>query len=133
MRSPFCYHVEMEDQGFSDRLSKFLSQIGETPEAERLEREWCERMSSPLEMDGFKLVCTCGACPEQYDVFNAEGRQVGYLRLRHGHFRADYPDVGGETVYEADTKGDGIFDDDERMDQLKSALRAIKKRLVAGD
>ena len=42
-----------------------------------------------------KLVLTCGACPEQYDAFDGE-RQVGYLRLRHGHFTVTCPDVGGD-------------------------------------
>lgn len=95
----------------------------------RLNDEWCDRMNNPVEIDGFRLVCTCGACPEQYDVFAAEGRQVGYLRLRHGHFRADYPDLGGETVYQSDTKGDGVFSDEERMVELKKAVEAIKRRM----
>lgn len=41
---------------------------------------------------------TCGACPEQYDVF-IEGKQVGYVRLRWAHLRCEYPDVGGREVY----------------------------------
>lgn len=81
------------------------------------------------EIDGFKLVCTCPACPEQYDVFDATGTQVGYLRLRHGYFRADYPDHYGETVYESRPKGDGIFNDSERVPELTKAINAIKKRM----
>lgn len=46
----------------------------------------------------FEFIETCGACPEQYDVF-LEGKQVGYVRLRWGRLRCDYPDVGGETIY----------------------------------
>lgn len=73
----------------------------------------------------YRLVCTCSICPEQYDVYVGE-EQVGYLRLRHGHFRADYPDVGGTTVYSADTVGDGCFDsDDERDTQLTAAIAAL--------
>ena len=71
-----------------------------------------------------RLVKTCGACPEQYDVFEGD-ELVGYLRLRHGHFYASVPDVGGDVVYEAYTKGDGIFDDDERDEHLDKALAAI--------
>ena len=79
-------------------------------------------------IDGYGLICTCGACPEQYDVVNIEtGENIGYLRLRHGYFRADCPDVGGDTVYESDTEGDGVFEDFERMQQLKNAVAAIKK------
>lgn len=76
-----------------------------------------------------KLVKTCEACPEQYDAFLGE-RLVGYLRLRHGYFNVEYPCVGGELLYEADTKGDGMFDSDEREFHLGKAVRAIRKRLL---
>jgi len=75
---------------------------------------------------GHTLRCTCPACPEQYDVLDAAGQKVGYLRLRHGHFRADVPACGGETVYSAKTKGDGMFDDDEREQELTKAVEAIQ-------
>lgn len=84
------------------------------------------------EIDGLKLVCTCGACPEQYDVFDGD-KQVGYLRLRHGYFRADCPDCGGETVYESQPQGDGIFDDNERMPELVNAVKAIREWMVKHD
>ena len=73
------------------------------------------------------LVQTCGACPEQYDVFLGSAK-VGYLRLRHGHFSAEYPDCGGETVYEAQPEGDGIFEDHEREYYLRSAVDALLYR-----
>ena len=79
---------------------------------------------------GYDLVMTCGACPEQYDVF-LDGKEVGYLRLRHGHFRADYPNVNGNTVYQSSTYGDGIFEDRERMFQLTKAIQAIDKARIA--
>jgi hypothetical protein len=78
-----------------------------------------------------KLNLTCPACPEQYDAF-MDGEQVGYLRLRHGEFRVDFPDCGGGTIYEAHPKGDGAFDDDEREFYLNEARRAIEKRLAKG-
>lgn len=71
-----------------------------------------------------RLVQTCGACPEQYDAYVA-GRQVGYLRLRHGYFTVDFPDCGGETVYEASTIGDGVFDPSERDHHIQRAKEAI--------
>ncbi|KKN88767.1 hypothetical protein LCGC14_0243740 [marine sediment metagenome] len=74
----------------------------------------------------FRLVQTCGACPEQYDVLDENDEQVGYLRLRHGGFRADYPGCGGETVYSATTVGDGMFEDSEREYHLSLALEAIR-------
>lgn len=79
--------------------------------------------------DEIKLVQTCGACPEQYDAFH-KGEQVGYLRLRHGYFRVDYPDCGGETVFEANPDGDGVFDADERQGYLDQACAAIFERLI---
>ena len=80
------------------------------------------------EIRGLKLVCTCGACPEQYDVLNSQGIEVGYLRLRHGHFRAEYT-PSDEEVYSADTNGDGIFDEDERQFHLEKAVDAILERM----
>ena len=73
----------------------------------------------------YQLFCTCFACPEQYDVKTMDGSLVGYLRLRHGHFRADCPAVGGDTVYSSMTNGDGIFDDVERSSELIAAVNAI--------
>lgn len=74
--------------------------------------------------DDIRLVLTCGACPEQYDAFIGN-EDVGYLRLRHGWFRADYGFCGGETVYEGGPKGDGAFEDDEREHFLMEAKRAL--------
>lgn len=80
----------------------------------------------------YRLICTCSACPEQYDVFDdVDKKQVGYLRLRHGHFRADLDDCGGETVYESDTRGDGIFEEDERMPELTKAVAALAAAICA--
>ncbi len=78
-----------------------------------------------MEINGVKLVQTCEACPEQYDAFIGD-ELFGYLRLRHGYFATSCPHVGGEVVYEADTKGDGCFDDDEKYEHLSKACSAIK-------
>jgi len=76
-----------------------------------------------------KLVKTCEACPEQYEAFY-NGKKVGYLRLRHGEFRVDYPDCGGKIIYEARPNGDGSFEDDEREFYLEQAKEAIKDKLL---
>lgn len=102
-----------------DELSKLDEELG------WLDKDWPHER----EMDGLKLVCTSMACPEQYDVFDASGNKVGYLRLRHGTFRADYPDCGGETVYRSHPNGDGIFSDDERDIELGKAVEAIKRKI----
>ena len=78
-----------------------------------------------------RLVLTCGACPEQYDAFIGD-KHVGYLRLRHGTFRVDDPNVGGETIYKANPEGDGIFAAHERDYYLKCAVGAILERDARG-
>lgn len=78
-----------------------------------------------MEIMGYKLFGG-GDCPEQYDVFDENNNQVGYLRLRHGRFTAEVPDVGGALVYTAHPEGDGMFDEDERNYYLQNAVEAIK-------
>lgn len=68
-----------------------------------------------------------GSCPEQYDVFDGENN-VGYLRLRHGHFTAELTVEGQaerEVYASSDMKGDGCFFDDERERFLTAAVQAI--------
>lgn len=76
------------------------------------------------ERNGLELKMTCGACPEQYEVFK-DGKQVAYYRLRHGEFRVDSPSCGDETIYEAEPNGDGIFDANERLVYLTKAMRKV--------
>ena len=78
-----------------------------------------------MDINGYTLKRTCFACPEQYDVYK-DGKDVGYLRLRHGIFRAD---CGGDTVFQAQPTGDGIFDDYERDRYLRLAVTAIHEKL----
>lgn len=77
-----------------------------------------------FEINGYQLKGG-GACPEQYNVYKKDV-EVGYLRLRHGRFRAECF-VNGETkvVYTACPNGDGIFDDEERIAFLTQAVEAI--------
>jgi len=72
-------------------------------------------------MSRIKLVQTCGACPEQYDVY-IDGEKLGYMRLRHGYFRAEYC---GEVVFEGYPRGDGCFDVEEKTLWLNRACSAI--------
>lgn len=76
-----------------------------------------------------KLVQTCMACPEQYDAFDEKGNLVGYLRLRHGTFRVEVPDIGGKTVYTAHPRGAGAFMDEEQKYFLNQAITAIKQEI----
>ena len=70
------------------------------------------------------LIETCSACPEQYDA-KLNGGTVGYLRLRHGKFTVECPDVGGTLVYQASPEGDGVFELEERQYYLTKAKFAI--------
>jgi len=53
-----------------------------------------------LEFYGVTLINTCSGCPEQYDA-SYKGEQAGYLRLRWGRLTVEYPDCGGEVIFEA--------------------------------
>lgn len=82
----------------------------------------------PSEVDDIQLEMTCSACPEQYDAYY-KGKMVGYLRLRHGSFRVDFPTCGGETIYRANPEGDGCFINGEREYYLNQAKLAILNRM----
>lgn len=77
-----------------------------------------------INVNGCYLIQTCSAYPEQYDVYKGKV-QIGYLRLRNGWFRADYPECGGETVFEDYPEGDGAFEDGERDKFLSAAVDAL--------
>ena len=79
----------------------------------------------------YKLIQTCGACPESYDVY-LHDNLVGSLRLRHGRFTAQ---VSGkyESVYCGYPSGDGIFKYEERGQYINEAIDAIDKALYSGD
>jgi hypothetical protein len=90
-------------------------------------------MSADSMIQGCRVIITCFACPEQYDVFLGD-KQIGYLRLRWSHFTADYPDVDGECVYEAtigDSGWDGRFKNDEqRYRYLNAAVAALLEKAI---
>jgi len=87
-----------------------------------------------VKIKGLEFERTCHECPEQYDVFDADGKQVGYVRLRWVCFRVDYPEVGEETIFEADVGEDmtGRFDsEEERQRYLTAAADAINSKIEA--
>jgi hypothetical protein len=74
-----------------------------------------------------KLIKTCCACPEQYDLMDGD-KLAGYFRLRHGGFYAEaYRENGEEEiVYSASPRGDGCFyDDAERQKHMSLAISAV--------
>lgn len=72
-----------------------------------------------VEIKGLTFIPYTLACPAQYDVEDSEGTHVGYVRLRWGILRCDYPDWGGEIIYTHNFHEDfkGIFDSDEERDE----------------
>lgn len=87
-------------------------------------------LSAKVESGIVDLQLIGDAYPEQYEAF-LDGERVGYLRLRHGSFTVEFPDCGGETIYEASPRGLGRFEEDERDYYLRCALNAIYQRLVS--
>ena len=77
----------------------------------------------------YRLTMTCSFCPEQYDVVDDVGRQVGNLRIKHGRFTAQYPDVGGKLVFYCETEGNGEFVDHERSPLLQLAIIKIDREI----
>ena len=84
-------------------------------------------------INGLEFRMTCIACPEQYDVFDEEGIQVAYIRLRYGYLSVDIPDCDGETIYthEFDDKWKGVFDnEEERFNYLYDIAKIIKESTI---
>lgn len=79
-----------------------------------------------------RLVKTCDEYPEQYEAYLGK-KHVGYLRLRNGWFRVDYPDCGDETIYEAYPIGDGSFTNEERKHYLDEAKKHILAKIRLED
>ena len=85
-----------------------------------------------MQILGYTLKMTCGACPEQYDVFDSDGKQSGYIRLRGGNFRVYYPDTGGELVFYHHFEDDawkGMFDNEEREFFLTEAVKTLHNKI----
>ena len=84
-------------------------------------------------IEGLEFRMTCIGCPEQYDVFDSDGVQVAYVRLRHGYLSVEVPDCGGETVYTHQfiEKMLGCFKNDkQRMRYLIRIANILKNKNV---
>lgn len=83
----------------------------------------------------FYFLNTCYASPEQYDVYRKNGESCGYIRLRWGSLSAEYPCIGGKTIYSYSFPDNykGIFEDDtEREYHLTKIAEAFKEACLAG-
>lgn len=78
----------------------------------------------------FKLEKTCGACPEQYNVFYGE-EYVGFLHLRNGLYSICDPNDNVITVMYPN--GDGIFESEERDKYIQLGLLNIVENLSSED
>lgn len=81
-----------------------------------------------MNIGNYNFVKTCCCSPEQYDVFDKNGNQVAYVRLRWGCLYAQYPDVGGVDIYETSI-GDGWTGCFESEQQRQSCLSQIAEQI----
>ena len=79
---------------------------------------------------GLTITLTSPSVPEQYSV-ERKGQPAGHIHVRHFGMSIDYPDVGGDRIYEGPVDGFGGFTDHERETQLLFALGLIAARIMA--
>ncbi|QIG65781.1 hypothetical protein phiOC_p116 [Ochrobactrum phage vB_OspM_OC] len=82
-------------------------------------------MECDYEIDGIKLVESCGACPEAYDAFHND-LYCGYFRLRHGRFTVYDTTLEEEIFSTTAVEGDGVFFDHERDKFLTKGVKELK-------
>ena len=85
---------------------------------------------SEYAIDGLLFKLSCVACPEQFDVIDGRGKSSGYVRLRHGELRVDYPGCLDENIlHELYGHGEcGVFESEEdRVKQLTRIAGVIKE------
>lgn len=85
-------------------------------------------IENTYEIDRLMFRVTAVASPEQYDIFDAEGIQVGYFRLRHGLAEVDCPKWNGRNVWVKvleDTHYHCFATEEERLTQLADVAKAV--------
>ena len=86
-----------------------------------------------MDANNLQLVCTCGACPEQYDVYSAENELVGYICFRLGSLYCCSQNQNGidfdNVVYTWDCNDGwaGVIPDDVREEVLENCKQALAK------
>ena len=84
-----------------------------------------------MNIKGLDFHQTCVAFPEQYDV-EYNGEIAGYVRLRGGILRVDYPNCGDETIYITNVRDGncGMFESQEEREQyLNIAAEKILEKM----
>lgn len=81
-------------------------------------------------VDGYDFVCTCHACPEQYNVYKGgyeHGEYVAYVRKRWGHLTVD--DKNGNLIYSVND-GETYSGTIENRDKMfKNIVNVLNKTL----
>ena len=110
-----------------DGAAPFTSEIEEKLEKELL------REGIRTNIFGFDFVCTCFACPEQYDIYFND-QYVAYLRKRNGYLTA-HPVIDGKiqwnNVFYHEESGDpydGVIENREEV--FKNITRELKKHFI---
>lgn len=78
---------------------------------------------------GLMLTLTSPSVPEQYEVRRL-GNPSGYIRARGCGMVVNFPDAGGEDLYDGPVDGFGGFTDHEREAKLLFALALVAARML---
>ena len=97
--------------------------------------------SAQKKIKGLTFECTCPSVPEQYDVKDKNGNQVGFVHLRWGYLYAQCPGInitdGNEEVVFDETFNDGwkgaFSDYKERDDYLEMIADEINRWIETHD
>lgn len=74
---------------------------------------------------------TCCECPEQYDVFDKDGNQIAYIRVRYGELTVYCPDCRYCLILSSEIKGYGGFkNDEERISMFDLIIDEIDKYYI---
>lgn len=91
------------------------------------DEEYSDASYGRIKPGDIRLEMIGSAFPEEYDAFDKEGRQIGYLRVDMWEFTATCPDSDGALVYSAGCVGGMFYSDIERESYLAKAKRAIAR------
>jgi hypothetical protein len=87
-----------------------------------------------MEINGLEFNQITESSPEQYEIFTKEGKQVGYVRLRWGVLRCDYPSKNTRSIYEFvfSDKTDSCFTSEEQRNKhLEIIANKIKEHEIS--
>lgn len=117
----------MSEQQFRENLNKLSEAF----------KQMYDPKYNTTHYNGYDFVCTCYACPEQYDVYKGDytnGNKVAYVRKRWGHL-AVHPvindNIDWNTYLYEETEADaynGVIDDrDKTFENIVNAINKLSK------